>query len=163
MNRTLKEATVYRYYYDTPEQLREHLAIFLLAYNFAKRLKTLNGLTPYEHICQQWPNIPNISYPIRPTSLWDWTVSQDRGLGLRLRSQGHRYRIIWQFQHHPGCSQICPAGDCTEDCKWDKKEAHGEVSACFQDGDDGVRSLAGKVTPPLENYRLFLRDLLNAA
>ena len=53
MNRTLKEATVYRYYYDTHQQLREHLTTFLLAYNFAKRLKTLKGLTPYEFICQQ--------------------------------------------------------------------------------------------------------------
>lgn len=54
MNRTLKEATVYRYYYDTHQQLREHLATFLMAYNFAKRLKTLKGLTPYEYIYQQW-------------------------------------------------------------------------------------------------------------
>ena len=54
MNRTLKEATVYRYYYDTHQQLRDHLATFLRAYNFAKRLKTLKGLTSYEFICQQW-------------------------------------------------------------------------------------------------------------
>jgi len=54
MNRTLKEATAYRYCYDTHQQLREHLAIFLTAYNFAKRLKILKGLTPYEFICQQW-------------------------------------------------------------------------------------------------------------
>jgi hypothetical protein len=46
MNRTLKEATVQRYYYDTHEQLRQHLADFLAAYNFAKRLKMLKGLTP---------------------------------------------------------------------------------------------------------------------
>ena len=25
-----------------------------MAYNFAKRLKTLRGLTPYEHICKVW-------------------------------------------------------------------------------------------------------------
>ena len=25
-----------------------------IAYNLARRLKTLCGLTPYEHICQQW-------------------------------------------------------------------------------------------------------------
>ena len=54
MNRTLKEATVQRYYYDTHQQLREHLDTFLMAYNFAKRLKTLGGLTPYEFIFQQW-------------------------------------------------------------------------------------------------------------
>lgn len=58
MNRTLKEATVYRYYYDTHQQLREHLTTFLLAYNFAKRLKTLKGLTPFEYICQQWQQQP---------------------------------------------------------------------------------------------------------
>ena len=41
MNRTLKEVTVYRYYYDTHQQLRDHLATFRMAYNFAKRLKVL--------------------------------------------------------------------------------------------------------------------------
>ena len=41
MNRTLKEATVRRYHYETHDQLREHLDTFLAAYNFAKRLKTL--------------------------------------------------------------------------------------------------------------------------
>lgn len=60
MNRTLKEATVYRYYYDTHQQLREHLITFLLAYNFAKRLKTLKGLTAFEFICQQWQQYPEL-------------------------------------------------------------------------------------------------------
>lgn len=54
MNRTLKVATVKRYYYETHDQLRSHLADFVSAYNFARRLKTLKGLTPYEHICQAW-------------------------------------------------------------------------------------------------------------
>src|SRR4029077_15335333 len=38
MNRTLKEATVRRYHYETHRQLRAHLEAFLNAYNFAKRL-----------------------------------------------------------------------------------------------------------------------------
>ena len=59
MNRTLKEATVRRYYYDGHDQLRRHLAAFLDADNFAKRLKTLNGLTPFESICKAWTNEPN--------------------------------------------------------------------------------------------------------
>jgi len=54
MNRTLKDATVKRYHYGTHVQLKEHLQAFLMAYNFAKRLKTLRGLTPYEHICKVW-------------------------------------------------------------------------------------------------------------
>ena len=52
MNRTLKEATVRRYYYETHEQLRSHLADFVSAYNFARRLKIPKGLSPYEHMCQ---------------------------------------------------------------------------------------------------------------
>lgn len=58
MNRTIKEATVRRYYYDSHDQLRAHLADFLTAYNFAKRLKTLKGLTPYEYICKLWTEQP---------------------------------------------------------------------------------------------------------
>ena len=50
MNRTLKEATVQRYHYESHDQLRRHLADFLAAYNFAKRLKTLKGLTPHEYV-----------------------------------------------------------------------------------------------------------------
>jgi hypothetical protein len=44
MNRTVKEATVNRYDYDSHEQLRTHLGDFMAAYNFARRLKTLFGL-----------------------------------------------------------------------------------------------------------------------
>jgi beta-phosphoglucomutase-like phosphatase (HAD superfamily) len=56
MNRTIKEATVKRYYYETHEQFKEHLKLFLAAYNFARRLKTLKGLTAYEYIVRCWQN-----------------------------------------------------------------------------------------------------------
>jgi transposase-like protein len=58
MNRTLKEATVKKYHYQTHQHLKEHLQTFLMAYNFAKRLKTLKGLTPYEYIRQWWHKEP---------------------------------------------------------------------------------------------------------
>jgi transposase InsO family protein len=58
MNRTIKEATVQRYHYDNHAQLRQHLNDFINAYNFARRLKTLKGLTPYEFICRCWTNEP---------------------------------------------------------------------------------------------------------
>lgn len=58
MNRTIKEATVRRYHYDSHDRLRAHLGDFVTAYNFAKRLKTLNGLTPYEFICKTWTTEP---------------------------------------------------------------------------------------------------------
>ena len=54
MNRTIKEAAVKRFHYDDHDQLRQHLANFISAYNFGRRLKTLKGLTPYEFICTQW-------------------------------------------------------------------------------------------------------------
>ncbi|MCB8884144.1 IS481 family transposase, partial [Acidisoma cellulosilytica] len=40
MNRTIKEATVKRFYYQSHDQLRRHLMDFVSAYNFARRLKT---------------------------------------------------------------------------------------------------------------------------
>ena len=58
MNRTIKEATVRTYHYDGHAQLREHLSAFLNAYNFAKRLKTLTGLTSYQFICSCWQKEP---------------------------------------------------------------------------------------------------------
>jgi transposase InsO family protein len=54
MNRTLKDATVKRDHYQSHDQLKQHLHTFLMAYNFAKRLKTLRGLTPYEYVCRIW-------------------------------------------------------------------------------------------------------------
>ena len=59
MNRTIKDATVKRYHYDSHEQLRRHLDDFVSAYNFGRRLKTLKGLTPYEHICKCWTSEPD--------------------------------------------------------------------------------------------------------
>lgn len=59
MNRTIKEATVKRFHYDSHDQLRDHLDDFLAAYNFARRLKTLDGLTPYEYICNVWTSEPD--------------------------------------------------------------------------------------------------------
>jgi transposase InsO family protein len=66
MNRTIKDATVKRFHYENHDQLRTHLADFLAAYNFARRLKTLSGLTPYEYICKIWTSEPDrfILHPI---------------------------------------------------------------------------------------------------
>lgn len=54
MNRTIKDATVQRYHYDNHEQFKRYLDNFVAAYNFARRMKTLKGLTPYEFIYNQW-------------------------------------------------------------------------------------------------------------
>jgi hypothetical protein len=53
-----KDATVKRFYYESHHQLRQHLADFVSAYNFGRRLKALKGLTPFEYICKIWTKEP---------------------------------------------------------------------------------------------------------
>ena len=61
-----------RFHYEAHDQLRRHLADFVDAYNFARRLKTLRGLTPYEAICKAWANdTPNASPSIQSTRCRD--------------------------------------------------------------------------------------------
>ena len=59
MNRPLQEATVKRYSYENHRSLQEHLYNLLNAYNFAQRLKTLQGLTPDEYIIKCWQKDPD--------------------------------------------------------------------------------------------------------
>src|SRR5262249_50273037 len=75
MNRTLKEATVNRYHYDTHEQLRAHLADFVTAYNFARRLKILKRLSPYEYICNAGQKSQLASSSTRSSKCRDQTPS----------------------------------------------------------------------------------------
>ncbi|MDR1368039.1 MAG: integrase core domain-containing protein, partial [Candidatus Accumulibacter sp.] len=58
MNRTIKGGTVKRFHYLSTDQLKAHWQTFLMAYNFAKRLKALKGLTPYEFIRKAGTNEP---------------------------------------------------------------------------------------------------------
>lgn len=66
MNRTIKDATVKRYHYDSHDQLRTHIGDFVSAYNYARRLKTLKGLTPFEFICKIWTSEPE-RFNVNPT------------------------------------------------------------------------------------------------
>ena len=50
INRTIKDATVKKYYYDNHEKLQKHLDAFINAYNYAQPLKVLKGKTPYEKV-----------------------------------------------------------------------------------------------------------------
>ena len=71
INRTLKDATVKRYLYETHDQLRTHLRDFVDAYNFARRLKTLRGLTPYEFVCKAWTSQQQNSQSARSSKCRD--------------------------------------------------------------------------------------------
>jgi hypothetical protein len=42
-----------------PRAVRVHLADFMPAYNFARRLKTLSGLTPCRYIAKIWTSEPD--------------------------------------------------------------------------------------------------------
>lgn len=58
-HRTINGVTVKRFHYDSHDQLRAHRDDVLAAYNFERRLKTLNDLTPYEYICKVWISEPD--------------------------------------------------------------------------------------------------------
>ena len=64
MNRTIRTSSrrdevSRRFHVADHDELHQHLADFVAAYNFAKRLKTLRGLTPYEAICKAWIEEPS--------------------------------------------------------------------------------------------------------
>lgn len=54
MNRTLKDATVNSFHYASHDVLKQHLHAYLMAYNFAKRLKAIKGKTPWQFVLSQW-------------------------------------------------------------------------------------------------------------
>ena len=58
MNRTLKEATVNNFHYASHDELKQHLHAYLMAYNFAKRLKAIKGNTPWQFVLNQWTTNP---------------------------------------------------------------------------------------------------------
>ena len=62
MNRTIKDATTKRYHYEDHAQLEAYLDLFLDAYNHARRLKTLKGLTPAQFIWKEWQAKPELFY-----------------------------------------------------------------------------------------------------
>ena len=53
-NRTIKDATTKTYHYDSLEHLEKHLNQFMIAYNFAKKLKSLAFKTPFEFLIQEF-------------------------------------------------------------------------------------------------------------
>jgi hypothetical protein len=54
MSRTIKEATVKHFHHVNHDELRTHPSDVMAAHSFARRLKTLNGRTPYGYICKIW-------------------------------------------------------------------------------------------------------------
>jgi|GEM_PF-1854495 len=91
MNRIIKEATVKRYHDHSHDDLKQHLPVFLIACNFAKRLETLKKLTLYEYICTIWTNDPghvNVN-------------SFQHNAGLNIEEGARKYPLTGPFE--PGC------------------------------------------------------------
>ena len=55
-NKMIKNATTRKYFYSSVEQFEQHLALFLEAYNFGKRLKSLKFLTPFQKLLDYYNN-----------------------------------------------------------------------------------------------------------
>lgn len=58
LQNVVKDPTLKRCHYDSRDQLRRHLADFVAAHTFSRRLKLLRSLTPYEAICKAWTAEP---------------------------------------------------------------------------------------------------------
>lgn len=56
-----EKGTVRRYHDSGLNQLRAHFNTFLAAYNFARKLKALKGLTPAEYVAKCWTEQPKRS------------------------------------------------------------------------------------------------------
>jgi transposase InsO family protein len=68
MNRTIKQATVKVFHYETLASLSAHVLAFVSAYNCAKHLKALQGRTPFQAICDAWTKAPE-PFKINPHHL----------------------------------------------------------------------------------------------
>jgi len=91
MNRTIKDATVKRFHYENHDQLRMHLADFIAAYNFARRVKTLGGITPYEYICKTRTSEPD-RFILNPIHQMPGLNTQPQGRSLPLVSPRRCWR-----------------------------------------------------------------------
>ena len=65
MNRTVKDATIKVFHYETTQALCAHVLTFVAAYNFAKHLKALRWRTPFQAVCEAW-NADPTSFKINP-------------------------------------------------------------------------------------------------
>ncbi len=133
MNRTIKDAAVKRYFYDTHHQLKAHLTDFLRAYNFARRLKTLKGLTPYEYLCKLWTQAPD-RFTLNPIHQMPGLNNQHgQSSNLRDRAFGTEGRRQMPRGNGPSTGQV--SGQRRRSRSW-QAEATDPSGAGFQDAED---------------------------
>jgi transposase InsO family protein len=54
MNRTLKEATIKKYYYESQKQREQHIKQFIEAYHYASQLKVIGFISPVQFILNEY-------------------------------------------------------------------------------------------------------------
>ena len=60
MVRSLKEATVRSFQYETRADLEAHLKAYVAAHNLGRHLKSLRWRTPFQATCDAWPKDPSV-------------------------------------------------------------------------------------------------------
>ena len=60
MVRTLKEAAVRSFQYETKADLEAHLRAYVVAHNLGRHLKGLRGRTPFQATCEAWAKDPSV-------------------------------------------------------------------------------------------------------
>ena len=143
MNRTIKDATVKRYFYKSHDQLRTHLRDFVSAYNFARRLKTLKGLTPYEFVCKAWTSQPQ-QFKLNP-------LQQMPGAGALLtllQNATHQNVVGAGDRHHVPSPSACNPRTCTS-VRWDGERERRRSSLAREAADTrhGSRAAVGRCDP----------------
>jgi hypothetical protein len=83
LSRTVKEATVRAFHYETLDSLKAHLDAFIAAYDLAKHLKSLRWRNPFQAICDAWTADPTLFTINGTTSFRDHTPNLKRRLFTR--------------------------------------------------------------------------------
>lgn len=78
MNRTVKNATVRAFHYETLDSLKAHLDAFITAYTFAKHLKSLGGEHLFKPSAMPERKTSISSSSARTTSFRDYTTTGNR-------------------------------------------------------------------------------------
>ena len=114
-NRTIKEATVQRFHYQTRQEFNEHLRAFLLAQNHPKQLKTLppptnssvpSGKTTPLPLSKTWPSSPcDYTTSVAPAPNAPATARSVWGRGHPIGQTGLRSALAFAAKQslQPGC------------------------------------------------------------
>lgn len=127
MNRTIKDASVKRYHYDSRAQLRAHLQLFVDAYQYARRLNILRGLTPYQHVVQvgtKEPERVRVDPPHHSPALYMPGLPPPRGSPSWCSTESSESLAL--VLHNRRCSVFVCQPDQADDVhgRYDGPEAH---------------------------------------